>query len=152
MIYVEAPNVIESDKKSIFLAGGITGCSEWQKELANNIAELDIVVYNPRRKNFPMDDPTAAQAQITWEFVHLKKASMISFWFGSETIQPIVLFEYGKWIVSNKPIAVGVDPKYQRKQDVEIQTTLERPGLKIVYSLKDLTDQIYTTINEIQFV
>ena len=152
MIYVEAPNVIESDKKSIFLAGGITGCSEWQKELANNIAELDIVVYNPRRKNFPMDDPTAALAQITWEFNHLQKASMISFWFGSETIQPIVLFEYGKWIVSNKPIAIGVDPKYQRKQDVEIQTSLERPGLKIVYSLKDLTNQIYTIINEIQFV
>jgi hypothetical protein len=152
MIYVEAPNVIESDKKSIFLAGGITGCQNWQKDLANNIAELDIVVYNPRRENFPIHDPTAAQAQITWEFVHLRKASMISFWFGSETIQPIVLFELGSWVVSNKPIVVGMDPNYQRKQDVEIQTSLARPSLKIVYNLKDLTDQIYTTINEIQFV
>lgn len=93
MVYVEAPNTIESDKKSIFLAGGITGCQDWQKKLAGDLEDLDIVVFNPRRENFPIHDPSAAKAQITWEYVHLRKASMISFWFGPETIQPIVLFD-----------------------------------------------------------
>jgi len=152
MIYVEAPNTIQSDKKSIFLAGGITGCSDWQKEMVKNLGDLDIIVYNPRRENFPIHDPSAAMAQIKWEFDHLRKASMIQFWFGSETIQPIVLFELGSWVVSNKPIVVGMDSAYQRKQDVIVQTALARPDVNVVYSLKDLTSEIFKTINEIQFI
>ena len=152
MVYVEAPDTTESDNKSIFFAGGITGCSDWQTELKEKLKDLDIIIYNPRRKDFPIHDPTAAQAQITWEFQHLRKADAISFWFGPETMQPIVLFELGSWVVSNKPIVVGVDPKYQRKQDVEIQTKLARPELKIVSSLDKLSDQIFKLFNEIKLI
>lgn len=152
MVYVEAPNTTESIKKSIFLAGGITGCSDWQSDLKDKIKDIDIIIYNPRRKNFPINDPKAAEAQITWEYQMLRKADAISFWFGPETIQPIVLFELGSWVVSDKPILVGVDPKYQRKQDVEIQTKLARPGLKIASSLDELSDQIFKLFNEIKLV
>lgn len=152
MVYVEAPNTTESIKKSIFLAGGITGCSDWQSDLKDKIKDIDIIIYNPRRKDFPINDPKAAEAQITWEYQMLRKADAISFWFGPETIQPIVLFELGSWVVSDKPILVGVDPKYQRKQDVEIQTKLARPGLKIASSLDELSDQIFKLFNEIKLV
>ena len=152
MTYVEAPNTIESDKKSLFLAGGITGCGPWAFKLIENLSDLDIVVFNPRRENFPIDDPSAAKAQITWEYVHLRKSFAISFWFGPETIQPIVLFELGSWVVSNKPLVIGVHPEYKRKQDVEIQTALARPDIKIVYSLDDLTGQIFKKVNEILFI
>lgn len=152
MVYVEAPNTTESIKKSIFLAGGITGCNDWQSDLKDKIKDIDIIIYNPRRKNFPIDDPKAAEAQITWEYQMLRKADAISFWFCPETMQPIVLFELGSWVVSDKPILVGVDPKYQRKQDVEIQTKLARPGLKIASSLDELSDQIFKLFNEIKLV
>jgi hypothetical protein len=152
MIYVEAPNIIQSDKKSIFLAGGITGCGPWAAELTDKIKDLDIVIYNPRRENFPIDDPNAALAQITWEFEQLKKATAISFWFSSETIQPIVLYECGAWSKTSKPIVIGVDPKYQRKLDVVIQTELVRPGLKIASSIEELADQIYELFNDLQFI
>jgi hypothetical protein len=152
MVYVEAPNTIVSDKKSIFLAGGINGCSDWQKKLVDDLEDLDIVVFNPRRKNFPIDDPSAAEAQTTWEFKHFRIASMISFWFAPETLQPIVLYELGAHSMMNKPLVVGVHPDYKRKQDVEIQTALVWPEIKIVYSLQDLTSQIFKTINEIQFI
>ena len=28
----------------------------------------DLVVFNPKRENFPIDDPNAAYEQIAWEF------------------------------------------------------------------------------------
>jgi hypothetical protein len=77
---------------------------------------------------------------------------MISFWFCKESIQPIVLFELGAHLMTNKPIVIGVDPGYERKQDVEIQTALVRPEIGIVTRLNRLSDQIFKTINEIKFV
>jgi hypothetical protein len=152
MIYVECPNRIESDKKSLFLAGGIMGCRIWQKDLVDKLKDLDIVVYNPRRAAFDIKDPSVTVEQIAWEHEHLRKADMISFWFSSETVQPITLYELGSWSMTNKPLAIGVDPRYQRRSDVITQTALVRPLIKIVSNLDDLTDQIFKTINEIQFV
>jgi len=152
MIYVEAPNTVVSDKKSIFFAGGITGCPDWQKELLEKIKDLDLIVYNPRRKNFPIDDPSASQVQIKWEFDHLRKASMISFWFCKETMCPIVLYELGAWSMTPIPIIIGIEPGYERKQDVEIQTKLVRPDVKIVSSLNELSDSIALMNNEIQMI
>ena len=37
--------------------------------------------YNPRRKDFPINDPIASEEQITWEFEHLKNSDIIIFWF-----------------------------------------------------------------------
>ena len=43
-----------------------------------------------------------------------------------------------------KPIFVGIDPEYERKRDVEIQTELENVFyyLRIKHSLEDLANQI----------
>ena len=142
MVYIEAPDRTDPGKKGIFLAGGITGVSDWQKELREKISSLDIAVYNPRRANFDIKDPNASRKQITWEHDMLRKANIISFWFAPEAIQPIVLYECGAWTMTQKPILIGVDPKYQRKQDVEIQTELARPEVKIVSTLDDLANQI----------
>jgi hypothetical protein len=143
MKYVEAPNTIGSlFEPSIFLAGAISGAEEWQTNLVDKLKDTNIVIFNPRRKNFPIHDPSAAEAQITWEFHHLIRASIISFWFSKETLGPIVLFELGAHLKDNKPILIGMDPKYQRRQDVEIQTRLVRPEITIVYSLDDLSKQI----------
>lgn len=144
MHYVEAPKVLQDSKNthSIFLAGGITGCSDWQSVIVNKLVESDFILVNPRRKDFPIYDSSAAEAQIKWEFDHLRKADIILFWFPKETLCPIVLFELGAWLMTHKTIYIGVDPLYARKQDVEIQTKLVRPDIEIVYSLEDLATQI----------
>lgn len=142
MLYVESPETYNGNLKSIFLAGGITGCRDWQMEMVVFLSHLDIAIFNPRRKNFPIQDPSAAEKQIKWEHEHLTKTNFISFWFCPETLNPIVLYELGYWITSDKTIFIGVDPDYQRRQDVEIQSSLVRPNLEIVYSVLDLTDQI----------
>ena len=148
MTYIEAPKRnFTKDKKSLFLAGGITDCPDWQRTIINSLNDLDVTIFNPRRKNFPINDPNAAQEQITWEFDMLRQADIIIvFWFCSETMCPIVLYELGAHSMTNKPIIIGLDPNYSRRQDVEIQTKLQRPDVKIVYSLDDLTKSIRAQI------
>jgi len=142
MRYIEATEEYEGDEKSLFLAGGITECPDWQKELVHLLRNDDLVLLNPRRANFPIHDPHAAQEQIEWEYRHLKKADAVSFWFPRETLCPIVLYELGAHSMTEKPLFVGVDPHYVRKQDVEIQTHLARPEITIVTSLGALYSQI----------
>ncbi len=142
MQYIEAPIEYQGEERSLFLAGGITGCSDWQVELMDLLKDEDIVLLNPRRANFPVHDPDAARKQIAWEHRHLRKADAISFWFPKETLCPIVLYELGAWSMAFKPIFVGVHPEYQRRQDVEIQTKLARPKVEIVYDLTSLSAQI----------
>ncbi|MCA9173039.1 MAG: nucleoside 2-deoxyribosyltransferase domain-containing protein [Planctomycetales bacterium] len=145
-MYIEAPNRWDGLGASIFLAGGITDCGDWQIHIANRIAaacgETPLHVLNPRRADFPMGDPSAAEEQIQWEFQHLRLATAVAFWFCPPTLNPISLFEYGKHIVGSKPIFVGCDPLYARRDDVLIQTRLERPDLELVGTLDQLAEQV----------
>jgi len=153
MIYVEAPErTFPTTKKSIFLAGSITGARNWQKEVVQAIKDFDVVVFNPRRDNFPIHDPSAALEQITWEHEMLRKADMIQMWFDGNTVSPICLFELGAWIMTSKPMVIGMDPNYQRRQDVEIQTKLVRPEIPIVYAMDDFTNVVSDMINQILLV
>lgn len=147
MKYVESPNNYQPQlqDRSLYLAGGITGCPDWQQEIVHLLKATDLFLLNPRRKHFPIDDPTAAEFQIKWEHKHLRMADEILFWFPRETLCPIALYELGAWSMTDVPMYVGVHPNYQRRMDIEIQTKLTRPNIKIVYSLYDLAIQVTET-------
>ena len=142
-IIIEAPNEVysleNSENKKIFLAGGITNCPDWQTEMIEKLKDIPgITLYNPRRANFPMNDPNAAVEQITWEYEKLKGADIIVFWFSRGSLNPIVLYELGKWGNSTtKTIVVGIDEEYERRQDVEIQTRLVRRSIFPFYNSLD---------------
>src|SRR5947208_1960195 len=133
--YIEALTEFKGNGPSLFLAGGITACFNWQERVAAALAELPLTILNPRRANFPIDDPTAAAAQIEWEHRHLRKATATLFWFPAETLCPITLYELGAWSMNRKPMFVGTHPDYQRRQDVVIQTRLARPEVLVVDAL-----------------
>jgi hypothetical protein len=142
MKYIEASNTYNGPEKSLFLAGGISGCPDWQADVVRMLAETNLVLLNPRRKDFPMDDPSQADFQIKWEHAHLRKASAVLFWFPCETLCPITLYELGAWSMTEKPLFVGIHPNYARRQDVEVQTQLARPEIGIAYSLQELAGQV----------
>ncbi len=142
MEYIECPNTYKGKLPSLFIAGGITDCSDWQSQFVTKISDLNIAVLNPRRANFPINDPYAGEAQVGWEYHNLAKADAISFWFCPETLNPIVLYELGYWITSDTPIFIGTDWKYQRTKDVVFQTMLARPDLQVVYTLDALARQV----------
>jgi hypothetical protein len=147
-IVIQAPNEIYSlennNNVKIFLAGGITNCPDWQKEIIEKLKDFPcLTIYNPRRENFPIDDPTAAEQQITWEFNHLRDANIVIFWFSKGSLNPIVLYELGAHgVFSDRPIFLGIDPEYERKQDVIIQTSLARPNQKICFSINEFVEEI----------
>ena len=147
MNYIEAPSYSYNPAKmgphkSIFLAGGITNCPNWQTDMAYLLSDTHLTILNPRRSHFPIHDKNAAFEQIKWEYKHLHLATAILFWFPEETLCPIVLYELGSWSPTTKPIFVGIHPNYARRQDVEIQTQLARPETRIAYILNELADQV----------
>jgi hypothetical protein len=161
MNYVESPTEYGPTIRgvSVFLAGGITGCPDWQAEAVRlfqapatrDLTEMlaNLTILNPRRANFPIGDPTAAEAQIAWEYRHLHRADAVLFWFPEETLCPIVLYELGYWNAwrsagteQPKPIFVGTHPEYARRADVLHQTHLARPGLRVVHDLRVLVEGV----------
>ena len=121
-----------------FLAGGICGCMTWQKDVIEKLKtyiDLDnLVIFNPRRDNFLIDDPSAARQQITWEFEQLERCDIFSMFFcDGESDQPICMYELGrnlllKQVCNNysevNTVVITCHNDYNRKQDVEIQVDL----------------------------
>lgn len=132
---------------SIFLAGGISGCPDWQSEFIGLLdGRLSVTILNPRRESFPMGDQEAGKEQIKWEYRHLRRADVIVFWFCAETLQPIALFELGAWsMVQSKPLFVGAHPDYERRFDVVQQLGLVRPDVKVAESLPELATEVLTS-------
>ena len=139
MKVITAPNVYQptNDEVSVFLAGGICNCSDWQSAILVRLAQMDtdnLVVFNPRREKFPIGDPSAAYEQIEWEFKALEKADIFSMYFASGVSdQPICMYELGRNIVRMQDrhpadwasrLIISVENAYLRKQDVLIQTEL----------------------------
>jgi len=136
---------------SLFLAGGITNCPEWQTEVIERLKrekDLRITIFNPRRPSFDVTDPLATIEQITWEHHKLREASEVLFWFPAETLCPIVLFELGSRLEAydaemwHIPLFIGCHPGYARVKDVEIQTRLVRLEQRIYTSLEELIAEV----------
>jgi hypothetical protein len=140
--YVEAPVSWDGEGASVFLGGGISGCGDWQRELAAALDGAGLTLLNPRRSEFDVADVHAAEAQIEWEHRHLRRASAVLFWFPCETLCPITLYELGAWSMAQKPLFIGVHPGYARRFDVCVQTRLQRPEVTIVDSLASLAAQV----------
>jgi hypothetical protein len=128
----------EQQQRSLFLAGGISNCPDWQSALLEDLRDTDWVVFNPRRADFDAGNSELARGQIEWEHRHLRRSSAIAFWFPPQTLCPITLYELGAWSMTDKALFVGVDPMYARRLDVLEQTRLVRPDVRIVDSLEGL--------------
>jgi hypothetical protein len=138
----EDPEDETIDWPAIFLGGGITGAPDWQTEISTMLDHC--IILNPRRANFPMHDPHAAQEQIEWEHRHLRRADGILFWFPKINAAgcPITLYELGAWTMTTKPIFIGIEPGYVRESDVRIQTQLARPNIPILGTLETLAEVV----------
>ena len=142
--YVECPTEYDGQGPALFLAGGITGCPNWQSDVRRLLDGANWTLLNPRRStDFDWAEEDASRQQIDWEFRHLRKADAILFWFPAETICPIALYELGAWSMTTKPLYVGTHPDYPRRRDVEIQTALARPEIQIHDDLHKLVRATY---------
>ena len=120
---------------SVFLAGGITNCKNWQKEVIKELNDIEkLTIYNPRRTNFDLSNKYINHEQMEWEFERLEKMDIFSMYFcGGTSIQPICMYELGRNIVRmqnrfpsdwEKRIVISCEVDYIRKHDVIVQTLL----------------------------
>jgi len=137
MIYIEAPAEINAKGAMIYLAGGISGCPNWQREAVRMLSHTPYIILNPRRNMFPAGDRTAKAEQVAWEYRGLRMANVIAFWFPPSGAQPIALYELGAVIAMGKSISVGADPGYCRRIDLELQLEVAQAG-----------DGIYDTLDQ----
>lgn len=160
--YVEAPNEWTREpydelhyefRYKVFLAGGITGCPDWQARARRLFEEeaasrdMNVALLNPRRANFDVGDPTAAETQIRWEHKWLRRVHIVMFWFpGSDPPQPqpIALYELGGFVHGYiKPYVVGVEPNYCRRFDIVTQLGLSQPDIAIHNSLVETVRAVF---------
>lgn len=154
-LYFEAPDYYRpqpTDPPAIFLAGGITGVERWHTHAIKTLqaAEPPLVILNPNRTSFPINDPNAAWEQVSWEQHHLHLPNTISlFWFPASapetTTQPIAMFELGQALGERRQIVVGAHPGYPREADVHMLCQLTTPG-RPVYS--DLNHVLHEAVIE----
>lgn len=138
MLIQQAPNQTTQNKiltpTTVFLAGGITGCRNWQSDVIEELEAIDesglislknLIVFNPRRDHFDVEDKNESITQIKWEHERLKRCDICSFFFdNSESLQPITLYELGKYCYVKSSL-VTVIKGYKRELDVKVQMALE---------------------------
>lgn len=147
MKLITAPNQLpmkDYGDRTLFLAGGISGCGDWQRDIIEVLKKEDITILNPRREGtIDRKDAKISGEQITWERWHLINAKEILFWFPPSSVCPIALFELGGALerqtdAVRQNIYLGIHPSYDRKLDIEIQIKNISPHVKISKSLDHL--------------
>ena len=118
---------------SVFLAGGIVGCEDWQRMVIEDLNRYndvdDLVMYNPRRKLFDLNDLNATETQIEWEYKYLCDCDIFSMYFDNDRIQPICMYELGHYLRANSNRnVISVCENYPRRLDVMYQVRLAGHG------------------------
>ena len=153
----------------VFLAGGICKCIKWQDmvigdflnddtiDLSNDFN--DVCLINPRRTDW-IEEPSAAQKQIEWEFDMIENCDVFTMYFaGGESDQPICMYELGRNILKmryeypntwTERIVITCDMNYKRLNNVLIQTRLASDGLVKVNVVDDEKKAILKHIEAIK--
>ena len=136
-----APNPTLPSLPSVFLAGGISNCKDWQKEVIDELKNDNISIFSPRQENFDITDKLASNHQIEWEFERLEQMDIFSMYFCNDnSVQPICMYELGRNIVRMQNrfpfnwqdrIVVSIEKGYAREKDVIMQLKLCAPELFI---------------------
>ena len=153
----------------VFLAGGICKCIKWQDMVIGDFLNDDTIdlsndfngvcLINPRRTDW-IEEPSAAQKQIEWEFDMIENCDVFTMYFaGGESDQPICMYELGRNILKmryeypntwTERIVITCDMNYKRLNDVLIQTRLASDGLVKVNVVDDEKKAILKHIEAIK--
>lgn len=139
-----APNRLDNYDNvgvSFFLAGTIDNGSSinWQTELEKYAEDIDVTVYNPRRKHWDSNaDSKEIEKQIDWELEHMERADFIIMNILGDSKSPISLLELGLHAKEGK-VFVFCPKSFYRYDNVRV--TCERYGVKL-YSIDDYRNNI----------
>ena len=126
MKIIKAPNKLELDKPSVFLAGSIEmgKAVNWQERIEKSLADEDLIVLNPRRDDWDSSWEQSIKndqfrEQVEWELNAQDVCDLIVMYFDPETKAPITLLELGLYAASEKMVVCCPDG-FWRKGNVDI--------------------------------
>jgi len=152
-VYEPLENFKRNEKLALFLAGGIDRAPDWQKDaiayLKTKYKKLDLAILNPRRSTpFSREDYEARSEQVRWEFMHLRYANAILFWFPENAPCTTSLFELGYWLNTSK-VVIGINPGHYKERSITRQIEFlneSRIGIKVKVA-SSLTDTIDNAVS-----
>lgn len=146
------PLPIDDSRPRVFLGGSIDmgGAPDWQAAMTSALADMDVVILNPRRPDWnpnwrPEADEPEFRRQVEWELAALESADVIVMYFAPGTQSPISLLEMGLHARGGKLIMLAPDG-FWRKGNVDI--TAQAYGVRQVQSLPELTAAVREALNE----
>jgi Nucleoside 2-deoxyribosyltransferase like len=136
------PLDFDGNEPSVFLAGSIEmgQAEQWQSALEQALADLDVIVLNPRRDEWDaswvqsIDNPQFRE-QVEWELEAQERATLIAMYFAPATKAPVTLLELGLSARSGK-LVVCCPEGFWRKGNVEV--VCGRYGVPLVATLDEL--------------
>lgn len=146
------PLPIDDRRPRVFLGGSIDmgGAPDWQAAMTSALADMDVVILNPRRPDWnpnwrPEADEPEFRRQVEWELAALESADVIVMYFAPGTQSPISLLEMGLHARGGKLIVLAPEG-FWRKGNVDI--TAQAYGVRQVQSLPELTAAVREALNE----
>jgi hypothetical protein len=140
-----APFVLDH-RPSVFLAGSIDmGTADgWQQRVEAALADLDVVILNPRRAAWDsswkqsIHEPKFRE-QVEWELDGLERATLVAVYFAPDSKAPITLLELGL-IARGRRAVVCCPEGYWRKGNVEV--VCARFGVPLLDDLPGLIAEV----------
>ena len=144
---ITSPEAIVDDARpKVFLAGSIEmgRAGDWQQDVQDALADLDVVLLNPRRADWnpewrPEADEPEFRRQVEWELEALERADLVLMYFAPGTQSPITLLEFGLYARSGK-LLLAAPAGYFRKGNLDI--TAERYAVPRYETLPALIDAV----------
>lgn len=154
MIEIQAPQPYGhlAGKKRIFLGGSIEmgKASDWQQDIVAALSAHDVVVLNPRRRDWDsswqqsIDNPQFRE-QVEWELQSLDDSDIILFYFDPATKAPITLMELGLHAArAPEKVIVCCPEGFWRKGNVDI--VCARYGVAQANSLGALIEKLKSAL------
>jgi hypothetical protein len=126
----------------LFLGGSIDmgNAPDWQAEMTASLADLDVVILNPRRADWnpewkPVAEEPEFRRQVEWELAALEASDVIVLYLAPGTLSPISLLELGLHARTGKLIVLAPDG-FWRKGNVDI--TAETYAIRQVSDMAEL--------------
>lgn len=146
--------IIDDARPKVFLAGSIEmgRAGDWQQDVQEALADLDVVLLNPRRADWnpewrPEADEPEFRRQVEWELDALERADLVLMYFAPGTQSPITLLEFGLYARSGK-LLLAAPAGYFRKGNLDI--TAERYDVPRYESLPALIEAVRARIANAQ--
>jgi hypothetical protein len=118
---IKPPSPFDVTKYSVFLGGAIDQgkARPWQKEVAQALLDLDIIILDPRRDNWDESWEQCAtcepfRGQVLWEIAAQEQSDLNLYVFTAESKAPITFFELGAFGTGKEAMVCAEDGFYRQ--------------------------------------